>query len=71
MTLEDFIFKTNQVFSLQVGCSTIQGQVVKVKKNIVTFKLSKLVPIYDGIKVLVSKKIDKMIDLIGVGDINL
>jgi len=69
MTLDKFTFTKNQVFSLQVGCSTLQGKVTNVKKNLVTFDLSKLVPIYDGIKVLVSKKVDKMIDLIGVGDI--
>lgn len=69
MTLDDYTFKLNQIYYLQIGCSTVQGKILQINKNKVTFNLSKLVPIYKELKVLVSNKINKMIELIGVGEI--
>ena len=69
VTLDKIKFSKNQVLTLQVGCSTIQGKITNIKKNNITFKLNKLIVIYSGVKVLISNKKDKMIDLLGVGTI--
>lgn len=71
VTLDDFTFNKNQILTLQVGCSTIQGKITNIKKTTVTFNLNKLIPIYKDIKILISDKNNKMIDLIGVGNIVL
>lgn len=71
VTLDDFTFNKNQILTLQVGCSTILGKITNIKKTHVTFNLNKLIPIYKDIKILISNKNNKMIDLIGVGNIVL
>jgi translation initiation factor 2 subunit 3 len=69
ITLEGNIIKKGDVFTLQVGCSNVQGKVSNISGSKVDFELNKLVVIYEGIKVLISVKSDKMIELVGVGNI--
>lgn len=70
ITLDNFKFSKNQVYSLQIGCANVQGKISDISKNNITFELNKMISIYNDIKVLVSKKTDKMIELVGVGSIN-
>ena len=69
VALDDVSFSKGQILTLQVGCSTVQGRITDIKKNDITFKLNKLIVIYSDIKVLISNKKDKIIDLLGVGTI--
>lgn len=69
ITLENKQIKKNDIYTLQIGCSNVQGIVKDVKKNTINFKLNKLVVIYEGIKILISNKNEKMIELVGVGSI--
>lgn len=69
ITLDNYKINVNNIFSLQIGCSNVQGKVLSVNKNEIEFMLSKLVVIYEGINILISKKDKKMIELIGVGTI--
>lgn len=64
---EETKFTKNQVLSLQIGCSTVVGKISNVNKNKITFVLNKLVPIYQDIKILISNKVNKTINLLGVG----
>lgn len=67
--LEDYQLKNNETINLQIGCNSLMGQVSKAKKNHVDLILNKMIPIYSGIKILISKKDNGIISLLGVGSI--
>ena len=67
ISLDDRVLELDNIYNLQIGCNNVKGNIISMDGNNILFQLSKMVSVYDDIKILVSNKTNNMIDLIGFG----
>lgn len=69
LMIEKCKLNVNDIINIQIGCSSVVGKIKSIENEIYKFKLNKAVPVYKDIKVIISNKNNKMLEIIGIGEL--